>query len=167
MSIMDLIIIGTDHDLQDSDRGLKDLIAALSESHAVALIGEEHCWPSLSVAQEVARSREIRWIQMDMDDAERSKAGIAQKLLNRMQIRGYDAKGLPILPPRYAPKEDGMREQYWLDRIEEAWTGGSALVVCGCLHAAPLSEKAETRGHRIAAKLYHPEELSQLQAELF
>jgi len=44
---------------------------------------------------------------------------------------------------------------------------GTVLVICGCLHCVPLSEKAEKRGHRIVAKLFYPENLPELKPEFF
>jgi hypothetical protein len=102
---------------------------------------------------------------MSLED--RIKAGINEKLANRMQISGFDDYGDPILAIRYAPVEDGIREEFWLDRIESEPKEGTVLVVCGCLHCAPFSEKAEKRGHTILARIYHPQNLSELRPEFF
>jgi RecB family endonuclease NucS len=152
---MKLIIIGTDHELQDCDVCLKDLVASLTESEQVTLIGEEHRPSSISVARHVAQSKGVPWVQIDMNTEERLKAGIEAKLLNRMQIR-YEADGTVTPRLRYAPKEDGMREEFWLDRIAERQTGGTALVVCGALHARKVSEKARQKGHDTKL-VFHPE----------
>ena len=151
---MNPIIIGIDKELQDFDQRLKDLIAHLTESEQVTLIGEEHLPASLSVAQQVAQSRGISWIQIDMDTGERIAAGIYDKLFNRTQIRGYDEHGMPIQAIRYAVKEDGVREELWLDRIAEHQAQGTALLICGALHARPLVKKAQQKGHDTSLRFF-------------
>ncbi len=140
---MNLIIIGTEHTLQGSDVCLKDFIARITESEQAKLIGEEYA-PN-SVAHRVADSKGITWIGIDMNPEQRRKAGIDEKLINRMQIR-YEADGTVVQRLRYAPKEDGIREEFWLDRIAEEQTEGTALLVCGALHARKVSEKAKQKG---------------------
>jgi hypothetical protein len=148
---MKLIIIGTDHTMQDSDVDLKDFISRITESEQITLIGEEHLFGPVSVAQEVALSKGIRWVQIDMPYEERIKAGICDKLFNRMQVR-FDEHGRVFQPLRYAPEEDGLREQFWLNKIAGQQDGEVALVVCGAIHARKVAEKAEQKGH--ATKLF-------------
>ena len=150
---MNLIIIGTDHTLQGSDVCLKDFIARITESEQATLIGEEYA-PN-GVAHRVADSKGIRWVGIDMNPEQRRKAGIEEKLINRMQIR-YEADGAVVQRLRYAPKEDGIREEFWLDRIAEEQTEGTALIVCGALHARKVSEKAGQKGHDTKL-FFHPE----------
>jgi hypothetical protein len=164
---MKMIILGTDHALQCHDSRLKALISDLIEREHVTLIAEENRVSSNTLGQQLAESMNLRWIQIDMSIEDRVKAGIEGKLANRMQIRGFNEYGDPIPAIRYAPVEDGIREEFWLDQIENATTDGTVLVVCGCLHCVPLSKKAETRGHTIAAKLFYPEDLSELKPEFF
>lgn len=164
---MQMIVLGTDHNLQPRDQGLKELIVDLAVRKRVTMIAEENRIHSSTVAQEVAESMALAWVQIDMSTEERVKAGIFDKLSDRMQIRGYDAIGVPIVAIRYAPVEDGIREEFWLDRIEEAGSNGTVLVICGCLHRDPFSEKAMKRGHDIVSKLFHPESLSEIKPELF
>jgi hypothetical protein len=152
---MKLIIIGTERELQDPDAYLKDLVALLTPSEQVTLIGEEHRPSSISVARQVAQSKGIPWVQIDMNTEQRMKAGIDEKLPNRMQIR-YEADGTITQRLRYAPKEDGIREEFWLDRIAERQAEGTALVICGALHTRKVSEKAQQQGHETKL-LFHPE----------
>lgn len=158
---MNLIIFGTGHDFQDSDEDLKRCIADVTESERVTLIGEEYppaiyCHPApISVAHQVADLKGISWLQIDMNAEQRIAAGIDAKLCNRMQIR-YETGGAVVQRLRYAPNEDGVREEFWLDRIAEEHTEGTALVVCGALHARKVDEKGKRRGH--ATKLlFYPE----------
>ena len=164
---MELIVLGIDHDRQCHDRRLKALIAELVEREHVTLIAEENRPLSHTLGKQVSESMNLSWLQIDMSIEDRIKAGIDGKLSNRMQIRGYNEDGDPNMAIRYAPREDGIRENFWLDRIEGAGNNGMVLVICGCLHCVPLSEKAEKRGHRIVAKLFYPENLSELKPELY
>lgn len=158
---MNLIIFGTEHALQDSDEKLKKCIANVTESEHVTLIGEEYlpaiyCHPApISVAHQVAELKGIAWVQIDMNTQQRIAAGIDDKLFNRIQVR-HGADGTVVQRLRYAPKEDGVREEFWLDRIAEEDSEGTALVVCGALHARKVDEKGKQRGH--ATKLlFYPE----------
>jgi hypothetical protein len=161
-----IIILGTDHERQCHDQGLKVLIAEIVEREKVRFVAEENRALLNTVARQVSNSMGLRWIQMDMSIEDRIKAGIDGKLANRMQLR-FDASGNPTAAIRYAPVEDGIREEFWLDRIQEANEDGTTLVICGCLHCLPLAEKAETRGHKVLFKQFHPESLSEVKPELY
>jgi len=165
-SSMQMIILGTDHELQCYDQDLKGLIMGILARERVTFVAEENRPMSNTIARQVSDSAGLRWIQIDMSIEDRIKAGIDGKLLNRMQLR-YDACGDPTLAIRYAPVEDGIREEFWLDRIQEAGVDGTGLVICGCLHCLPLAEKAEKRGHKVLSKIFHPERLSELKPELY
>lgn len=164
---MEIIVLGIDHSLQMGDVGLESLIRAIIESHNITLIAEENRGLLNTIGKRISDSKNLRWLQIDMSTEERITAGIYDKLANRMQIRGYDADGVPLPAIRYAPVEDGIREEYWLSRIEETANAGTTLVICGCLHGVPLSAKGEKRGHRILARMFYPENLSMLKPELY
>lgn len=163
----EFVVLGVDHSLQGSDPELKSIISTLVERHGVKMIAEENRPCVDTVAREVAKTAQLSWLQIDMSIEDRRKAGIEEKLTNRMHIRGYHANGYPIQAIRYAPVEDGIREEFWLDRIEGAANEGTVLVICGCLHCVPFAEKAEKRGHNVVSKIFHPENLSELKPELY
>jgi hypothetical protein len=150
---MKLIILGTEHELQDSDGCLKDLVASITESEQVTLIGEEHRPASISVARKVADSKGIPWVQIDMNTEQRLKAGIDEKLNTRMKIR-YEADGTVTPLTRYASKEDSIREEFWIERITEHQTDGIVLLICGALHGRKVSEKAQQKGHTTTLLFY-------------
>jgi hypothetical protein len=164
--MMQIIILGTDHLLQRDDEDLRLLISGIIARQRVTLIAEENRAMVDTIARQMAPSLGIPWIQIDMSIDQQVKVGIWGKLWHRIQDR-YDANGDVYVPARYAPKEDGIREEFWLDRIQEAVDGGTTLVICGATHSLPFAEKAEKRGHRIVAKVFHPESLSELKPELF
>jgi hypothetical protein len=163
---MRIIILGTDHELQCHDQDLKVLITEIVAREQVTVVAEENRPLLNTLARQVSDSMNLRWIQMDMSIEDRIKAGIDGKLANRMQLR-FEASGKPTPAIRYAPIEDGIREEFWLDRIQEATGDGIGLAICGCLHCLPLAERAEKRGHKVLFKIFHPERLSELKPELY
>ena len=68
MASMEMIIIGINHCF-DCDEGLEERITKFAETEKVVLIGEER--PSVessrSAARNVAESRGIPWVQIDMN----------------------------------------------------------------------------------------------------
>ena len=167
---MKIVIIGVDHKSQGSSTELKNLLTALTESEPITVICEEAPGQSATFVQQIAQDRGIPWIQIDMTIQQRKDIGIDDKMCSRfdlsfpldengMPMFGLDSDGDPIPIPVYAEKEDGMREHFWLDRIEEMKMEGTAIIVCGGLHARPLAEKAQQRGHTTDL-LFHPEKLS-------
>jgi hypothetical protein len=116
---MRIVILGTDHALQCHDQELKSLITEIATRERVTFVAEENRSLLNTLARQVSDSMGLRWIQIDMSIEDRIKAGIDGKLGNRMQLR-YDASGNPTSAIRYAPVEDGIREEFWLDRIQEA-----------------------------------------------
>src|ERR1700680_1799121 len=133
----------------------------LRGSRKVTLIGEEHHGTLTSVAQQVALSRGIPRIQIDMTPEERRTASIQDKLASRMLHWRKDENGIPIETLLYAQREDGIREEFWLDRIAEQQTEGTVLVIGGAVHARPLAEKAQKKGYNAKVVFYPEMPLSQ------
>ena len=71
-------------------------------------------------------------------------------------------------PPKqpYLTKTDGIREEFWLKKIESAVNNMKTLLVCGSRHVNFVAEKAEARGHILVDKRFFPEELQFLQFEV-
>ncbi len=155
---MKLIVLGTDHALQRSDPGLKQFLDALIETERVAFVGEEYT--TTSVARQVAESKGIQWIQIDMTQEDRNRAGIGGLLGRKFQYRANNSVDEEIAI--YAPKGDGIREEWWLTKIENESGSGTALLICGSCHLQPVTEKARHRGHQVSSHFY-PEALSELQ----
>ncbi len=159
---MRLIILGTDHILQRGDEGLKQRIEALIEVECVTLIGEEYL--PTGIGGQVAASKGVPWIEIDMSCQERNDAGIGSLSYRRAQ---YRADNFPLNDEIaiYAPYADGVREESWLTKIENKSAGDTALLICGAIHLRPLTDKAERRGHQVRG-LFYPEELSELQVHM-
>lgn len=103
--MVELIILGIDHEDQGFDFELRSAILGLVENNGVKTIAEENRFRVHTVGYEVAESSGLCWVQIDMSTEERIEAGIFDKLSNRMQIRGYESSGQPIQAIRYAPVE--------------------------------------------------------------
>jgi hypothetical protein len=158
---MRLIILGTDHIRQRADDGLRQRIEALIKAEHVTLIGEEYL--PTGIGGQVAASKGVPWIEIDMSCKERNDAGIGSLACRRAQYRANNFLNEEIAI--YAPYADGVRETSWLTKMENTNTGGPALLICGAIHLRPLTEKAEQRGHQVLG-LFYPEDLSELQVHM-
>jgi hypothetical protein len=126
------------------------------------LIAEEG--PTNSVAAQVAASHGLPLIlPIDMDDEQRKAAGIYEALCKR-PTTVVDENGKDILDEYGDPKPrnvylrhaDGIREEFWLDRVEEAQPKGPVLLICGYKHLDFLADKIELRGHCASKKVFPP-----------
>ena len=164
--MVNLIILGIDHRLQPRDLMLKQKISELCKGFQVTLIAEEFRPGEVSVAGEAAEECGIAPpLQVDMEADERERAGIAG-VLSRYEVPrsySYDVTlaEKPWPPPKrpYLKKADGIREEYWLRKIEAATNNTRTLLVCGSMHVDFVAKKAEARGHSVMAKGFFPEEL--------
>jgi hypothetical protein len=164
---MRLSIIGTDHDLQkvDSpDKGLREKIAAIVSKGGVALIAEEVDANTNveTFGRELSRNLigENRWLSVDMTEAQRKDAGIHDDLIGR-NVPDFSQGLPPRFVCRYFRRADGIRESFWLDRIEERCkkleiTEGAVVITCGSIHKHYLCEKAKERGHIVQVDEYLP-----------
>jgi hypothetical protein len=161
---MDYIIIGTDHDLQKSDSrdtGLRDKLQAYIRTKNIVLIAEEV--DANKHIQTFGRDLvgDGKWLSIDMPTEERKRAGIYQQL--RGSEPGLDPeRGFFTINPYYK-RVDGVRERFWLDKIEE-WcnqkhvSSGVIIVTCGYNHPPYLADKIRSRhpGSTVAIDEYLP-----------
>jgi len=164
---MHYAIIATDHDLQktdSTDRGLEERLAAIIGIGGVVLIAEEvdankHID---TFGRDLSRKLigENRWLSIDMTDGQRKDAGIYDDLVQR-NVPDFSQGLPPLLVCRYFRRADGIRENFWLDRIEEKCTElgiteGTVVITCGYMHRHYLCEKAKGRGHVVTLEEYLP-----------
>jgi hypothetical protein len=170
---MEYIIIGTDHGKQRSDlpdTGLKDKLQAYLSTKNVVLIAEE-----IQTSGHVATfGRELigedKWLSIDMDDNERKKAGIYDTLFNRSVVDYNPETGDFSRVNRYYIQADGIREHFWLDKIE-AWcaqrhvTSGVIIITCGMNHPPYLAKKIRSRNpaHTVVIDKYLPYDMETKQ----
>jgi hypothetical protein len=163
---MHYAIIATDHDLQKADsthRGLEERLATIIGRGGVVLIAEEvdankHVD---TFGRDLSRKLigENRWLSIDMTNDQRKNAGIYEELVDRNVPDFREVP--PLLVCRYFRRADGIRENFWLDRIEEKcaelkMTEGTVVITCGHIHGHHLCEKAKGRGYVVTLEEYLP-----------
>jgi hypothetical protein len=111
---------------------------------------------------------ENRWLSIDTTDVQRGKRESSTKLGRRLP--GYrEGKFFPAT--RYYRGADGIRENFWLDKIEDKChelqvVEGTILITCGYIHGPFLREKATGRGHVVTLEKYLPYEFESVYGEL-
>jgi hypothetical protein len=175
---MHCFVIGTDHELQtadSTDRGLCEKITAIALSCDVVLVAEE-LDPNGNVdtfGRQLSRKMigENRWLSIDMADGLRKDAGIYVDLQpsSRYAPGLWDGRFFPAC--RYFRRADGIRENFWLDRIEEKCDElriieGTIVITCGHIHRHYLCEKAMGRGHSVTVREYLPYDFAERYGEL-
>jgi hypothetical protein len=107
----------------------------------------------------LAKELNVQYLSMDMTEAEQIAAGIFYSIKQNRHIRGYivGMEGFGELPiaQQYLPHEDGIRENHWLDKMEEL-DKQKVLPIVGSNHLKPFTEKAVNRGHNITATFKLP-----------
>jgi len=178
LTFMHYAIVGTDHELQradSADKGLEKKIAAMITGGGVAFVAEEVDTNKDvgTFGRELSRKMigENRWLSIDMTDGRRKDAGIYDVLEpNSRYAPGFrNGKFFPAC--RYFRRADGIRENFWLDRIDErckelGMTEGTVVVTCGYMHRHYLCEKAGERGHTVTLDEYLPYDLKDRHGEL-
>jgi len=129
------------------ERPLRDAVAAYSPT----LIAEEYPFLIQSKISRIAAELDIAYLQIDMHAAEQVAAGIDHELRkSEACAHGGDFR---------LSRADDLREESWLNKIEQSIDHGCVLIVCGCLHVHFLAQKAEGRGARVAARIFFPSNL--------
>jgi hypothetical protein len=161
---VDYIIVGTDHNLQNScsqDVGLRDLLQSLVATHPVVLIAEEVKTSEKvrTFGRELVGSR--KWLSIDMTKRQKKKAGIYDILRSGVGPVRDPATGDDVRANPYHKKSEGVKENFWLDKIER-WcekkkvSVGTVVITCGHNHLDFLAVKAEMRGHAVTKREYLP-----------
>jgi hypothetical protein len=158
---MTIHIISIDHYLQyqetendrESLRSLKRELAAMIgaylEGGRVSAIFEESSPKKITIAQKLAAasSPPIRWTNIDMTEEQRRNAGIFEALQKRPAKTILGPLSYEI---EYRIPEDEIREEYFLNRIEEAaYEDGTVLVLLGDMHVLAVAEKLRAHGHEV------------------
>jgi len=144
---VDVTLIGLDHDLQwrDPTGDLQILLEDLIRNSHVDLIAEEAYRLPTTVAQRLACRQGMPWVDIDMNEEERQRAGIYEES-KKGSVAPLIEDGQTVgVVGRYLNQVEEVRENYWVSRIL-AQKVGSALVVCGSLHLDPLANKLRQRG---------------------
>jgi hypothetical protein len=146
--MIEYVILGTSHDHQDKSR-FDPCVRGVITRHATRLIAEEYPSDTHSMAFVIAVRLHIPYLQIDMYEDEWRGAGIYDEM---SKVQSCDEYRLF--------HADGVREEFWLDKIEASEDRGPVLIICGHLHVAFLADKAEGRGGRVVEKIFFPTNLS-------
>jgi len=147
---MNFVVIGTDHRMQHSEPGLEALLRTWLDHRyfeplmAIAEEYHENIGGS-SVAQRLAKERQLCWYNVDMTTEEKETAGILEEQRAR--------PGMFQETITYRVPSDEIREEAWVGKLIEAATG-TTLVVCGYLHFESLVQKLRARGHAVDKRVY-------------
>jgi hypothetical protein len=154
---MHYYIIGTDHDLQiaaNPDVGLKLLLEFVIDSNDVVLIAEEVIDKNvITFGRQIVG--EAKWLPIDMNEAQRKQAGIFGKL-EHPRDKALGPNGYyPINP--YLSRSEGVREDFWIKRIEERCAEssyGTVIVTCGHNHLPFLAGRVIEKHHSVTLDEY-------------
>lgn len=146
---MNFVVIGTDHRMQHAEPGLKGLLQAWMERtfiEPLTAVAEEfhENIGDTSVAQELARERQLDWFNLDMTDAEKATAGILEEQRNRPAPQENIAYRVP---------SDEIREDAWVRKLVNA-ESGTRIVLCGYAHFESLVGRLHAGGHGVDKRVY-------------
>jgi hypothetical protein len=110
-------ILATEHMRQTKDPHLKTRLESIIDANQIVLVAEEvnanlADAKQKSIARDLAVARRIPWVSIDMTFKQQEDAGIKEDLDNayHQHLLGVDV---------YAAHAHDVRENYWLDRIEQ------------------------------------------------
>ena len=145
---MAFVVIGTDHGMQNSERGFEGMLRAGASIRfiepLVAIAEEYHDKIGSSIGQRLAAELGVHWYNVDMTTEERHKAGILEEQLSRPISTDEIAYRVP---------SDDVREQAWIEKLISSGSG-TTIVMCGYVHFKPLVRKLRADGHAVDARVY-------------
>jgi hypothetical protein len=148
---VNFVVIGTDHRMQHSERGLEALLRAFLEQRyfePLQAIAEEYSDDiGESIAQRIVQERKqhgMRWYNLDMTTDEKHDAGI----LEEQRARPAPKNGVTFRVP-----SDDVREDAWVEKLVNSALG-TTLVICGYLHYEALVGKLRQKGHTVDKRVH-------------
>jgi hypothetical protein len=142
-------VIGTDHTVQQAEKGFEGLLRGLIEREffePLKAIAEEYADNiGTSICQRLAGERGLLWYNLDMTSEEKRAVGILAEQLGRpMMFQESVAVRLP---------SDDVREDPWAKKLSSS-APGTTLAVCGYLHFESLVQKLRAAGHIVDKRVY-------------
>ena len=139
---VDAILIGLDHNVQwrDPTGDFQKLLENELIKSPVDLVAEEAYSLPTTVAQRLACRLGLPWIDMDMNDEERRRAGIYEDSKKDSLSPLFENGEIVGVVGRYSTHIEEVRENFWISRIF-AQRVSTVLAICGSLHLAPLAKK--------------------------
>jgi len=170
---VNFILVLTAHNLQKadcSDTGLRDKLESIISANPVVLVAEE-----VNADEDVwTFGRELigedKWVSIDMDARQRKE----HRIFEALRYGGPEPDpetGAFCRVNRYCRHAEGIRENFWLDRIEEECrelqiTKGTIVVTCGHNHGLFLAEKVRARGHSVSLDEYPHQDWQAINGKL-
>jgi hypothetical protein len=145
---MNFVVIGTDHTVQQAEKGFEGLLRGLIEREffePLKAIAEEYADNiGTSICQRLAEERGLLWYNLDMSSEEKHAAGILVEQRSR-----------PISQESVAFRlaSDDVREDAWVKKLASS-APGTTLVVCGYLHFESLVQKLRAKCHIVDKRVY-------------
>ena len=99
------------------------------------------------------KRRHLAYLQVDLFDSEWASHGIDWEMRARL-----DAVSLQNTDVRLS-HADSIRENFWLDKIENSIQDGAVLIICGFLHLDFLASNIHARCGIVAEKCTYPASL--------
>jgi len=149
---MNAYVLGVEHGVQlhDPTGDLNRLIRSVLSKESFSLIAEEWSWDKHQVTAggRVAGELGLDWLNMEMTEDQQNAAGILDVLKKRrpefddVAVRVY----YELDPFTRLPREDGIREDYWVEQIVSRRTAGDVFVMCGMLHLPHFTIRLRAAG---------------------
>lgn len=147
---LEYVILATSHEVQDTPK-IKECLWNALKKHSIRLIAEEFPCDTISVACNIAKRLHIPYLQIDLFPDERRSKGIDDELTAREKhLTGRDIR---------LSHADAIREDFWLEKIEDSLNRGPVLIICGYLRADFLEQRVRERGNSVNEKIAFPSEL--------
>jgi hypothetical protein len=152
-------ILGLDHltQFQDSEGRLEQLIREICRETNPDLVAEEWSTNRLSheetVGKRVADGLGIPWCNVEMNDAHMADLDILDCVRLRRQRFDDIADRIiqDVSDTVYMPNADRLREEYWIQQIQNQRPQRGVLMLCGLIHVAPLAERMSRLGFAVEA----------------
>ena len=150
LQTLEYVILATSHEVQDSSR-IGSFLVETVQCHSIRMIAEEYPLDTLSVAFNIAKRLHIAYLQIDPLPDEYALLDIRREMeARRDHLGGQDIR---------LSHADAVREEFWLERIEENAPCGPVLIICGYLHAGFLAQRVKERGGTVSETIGFPPEL--------
>jgi hypothetical protein len=131
---------------------LRFIVRELLARYSITLIAEEAPHDVPTVARLVSNETQLPYLQVDMPSGEYERYGIRSEMdmVATLNSRG-DAD-------YRCPHADDIRENSWLEKLEQSPSARRVLLVCGYAHTKFVAQKVRDRDC-VAEELFFPAEL--------
>ena len=146
-----ITVLGVTHHLQwrDHTGDLRKVLADELAKSDVDLIAEEATGLPTTVARRLAYAKDKPWLELDLSIPERKSAEIDKSLKDR-RFQPLNPGANDDLRSQYLPREDGIREDEWANRLARLRPYvDRVLCLVGLMHVEPFTQKLELNGWQV------------------